>query len=499
MNNLNQLWNEDLNFPTKRIAIIGAGISGLISGALLKKEGFKTKIFERNQSYGGVWEIGYSNLKLQSPSNLYQIPFFKPTQEWSEYPCALEIRNYINEFVDQNNLHDDIHCSHEVISISQGSKRTITYKYNGEVFSEEFDFVIISTGVFSDARVPKVKGEEKFKGTITHTSKFYNSEITAGKNAVVVGLGKSSLDCMNAIKDKAAGVTFLYRTLYWPIPEYIEVGSKKLRPDEFLSNRFMITIKNGSPPRDNDPLERFAHKTKLGKKIVEKIFTSYENKIEDLYHLSELGMRPEKRIQDDVYATFIAPLEVYKGFHSGKIAYHKEEIAEMKENSLITTEGREVPCDVLVFGTGFSPKMNFLHPNDLKALFDYDEEVIYLYRSIINPKIPNLAFIGFMPTLCNPLTSALSVLWLIKVFKEEISLNNSEMMKGLHEDSGINKAFHQKCNMKIKGNLIKDLHLYDSLVEDMREKSRRKGGNKWEEYFATYTPDDYSELFSAYM
>ena len=52
--------------------------------------------------------------------------------------------------------------------------------------------------------------------------------------------------------------------------------------------------------------------------------------------------------------------------------------------------------------------------------------------------------------------------------------------------------------MKIKGNLIKDLNLYDSLVTDMNENPKRKGKGFIAEYFSTYTPIDYADLFSRY-
>lgn len=38
-----------------RVAVIGAGISGLVSALHLKKEGIDVVIFERSNSVGGVW------------------------------------------------------------------------------------------------------------------------------------------------------------------------------------------------------------------------------------------------------------------------------------------------------------------------------------------------------------------------------------------------------------------------------------------------------------
>ena len=38
-----------------RVAVIGAGISGVVTAAHLLKAGLEVTVFERNQEAGGVW------------------------------------------------------------------------------------------------------------------------------------------------------------------------------------------------------------------------------------------------------------------------------------------------------------------------------------------------------------------------------------------------------------------------------------------------------------
>ena len=40
---------------TKKVAIVGAGISGVVSGKHLLASGCSISIFERSAGYGGVW------------------------------------------------------------------------------------------------------------------------------------------------------------------------------------------------------------------------------------------------------------------------------------------------------------------------------------------------------------------------------------------------------------------------------------------------------------
>jgi pyruvate/2-oxoglutarate dehydrogenase complex dihydrolipoamide dehydrogenase (E3) component len=43
------------SFRPKRVAIIGAGISGVVTAAHFKNTGLEVTVFERNNAAGGVW------------------------------------------------------------------------------------------------------------------------------------------------------------------------------------------------------------------------------------------------------------------------------------------------------------------------------------------------------------------------------------------------------------------------------------------------------------
>jgi cation diffusion facilitator CzcD-associated flavoprotein CzcO len=40
---------------SKRVAVIGAGISGVVAAAHLKIEGLNVTVFERSSAAGGIW------------------------------------------------------------------------------------------------------------------------------------------------------------------------------------------------------------------------------------------------------------------------------------------------------------------------------------------------------------------------------------------------------------------------------------------------------------
>ena len=52
----------------KRVAIIGAGISGLAHADVLTRCGFSVVLFERTARLGGVWACSYPDVRLQNTS-----------------------------------------------------------------------------------------------------------------------------------------------------------------------------------------------------------------------------------------------------------------------------------------------------------------------------------------------------------------------------------------------------------------------------------------------
>jgi cation diffusion facilitator CzcD-associated flavoprotein CzcO len=47
-----------------RVAVIGAGISGVVSAAHLLSRDVEVTLFERNSSAGGVWYVDFNTLPL---------------------------------------------------------------------------------------------------------------------------------------------------------------------------------------------------------------------------------------------------------------------------------------------------------------------------------------------------------------------------------------------------------------------------------------------------
>lgn len=53
----------------KRVAVIGAGISGVVTAAHLKNAGLEVTVFERNRASGGSWSVNTQKIDRHSQAH----------------------------------------------------------------------------------------------------------------------------------------------------------------------------------------------------------------------------------------------------------------------------------------------------------------------------------------------------------------------------------------------------------------------------------------------
>ena len=173
----------------KRIAIIGAGISGLFFANLIKQNSkYDFTIYEKNSSLNlgegyGVQlsvnstsilnEIGFKNYKKDNKFNPKKIDFYSLKN--NNKICDLDIaqfntedvhyttlkRSSLIEFLKENLLSDSIQFNKKIEKINySNSKIEIILKDNS---LETFDYLVISDGVFSSTKSTLFNKEIKLK------------------------------------------------------------------------------------------------------------------------------------------------------------------------------------------------------------------------------------------------------------------------------------------------------------------------------------------------
>merc|ERR550514_536152 len=62
---------------------------------------------------------------------------------------------------------------------------------------------------------------EAFRGETMHAERFQDKTMAAGQRVIVVGGGKSAIDCAVAAAKVAESSTLLFREVHWSVPRYL--------------------------------------------------------------------------------------------------------------------------------------------------------------------------------------------------------------------------------------------------------------------------------------
>src|SRR3984957_5075374 len=98
-----------------RVAIVGAGFSGIGVGATLRRAGHEYAIFERARDLGGVWQHNtYPGACCDVPSYVYSYSWAQ-RRDWSR-PCSprAEIQEYLREVATEQRVIGKISFGTEV-------------------------------------------------------------------------------------------------------------------------------------------------------------------------------------------------------------------------------------------------------------------------------------------------------------------------------------------------------------------------------------------------
>jgi dimethylaniline monooxygenase (N-oxide forming) len=104
----------------KRVAIIGAGVAGIVSAKILKQDGFDVTIFEKEAAIGGVWaeSRAYPGLRTNNPRETYVFSDFPYPGNTDDFPTAGQVREDLTNYAEHFGLMPHLQLFTEVVSVS---------------------------------------------------------------------------------------------------------------------------------------------------------------------------------------------------------------------------------------------------------------------------------------------------------------------------------------------------------------------------------------------
>ena len=114
-------WNvQDFSADRKfTVAIIGAGVSGILAAYRLKQAGVNFILFEKNDGTGGTWlENTYPGCRVDVSNHVYSYSFMQK-HDWPHYHSTQDVLlNYFNDCATEFEIRDNIRFNTSVSSMT---------------------------------------------------------------------------------------------------------------------------------------------------------------------------------------------------------------------------------------------------------------------------------------------------------------------------------------------------------------------------------------------
>ena len=359
-----------------RTAVIGAGISGLTAGKMLKDYGVPYTTFETSDRIGGNWAFGnpnghssaYRSLHIDTSRQRLCFKDFPMPEHYPAFPHHSDIKRYLDSYADAFGLLENIEFGNVVANARRrdGGGWDITDQA-GE--HREFDLLVVANGHHWDPRLPKFPGT--FAGESIHSHHYVDPQQPmhlVGKRILVVGLGNSAADITVELSSKALQnqVTLSTRSSAWIVPKYIagRPGDTLWRTTPYLPLSWQRkALQLVAPVMGVDP-------TMYGlPKPNHKLFEAHPTQSVEL------------------------PLRL----GSGDVT-PKPNIERLDGDTVHFEDGTSDDFDVIIYATGYNITFPFFEPDFLSA----PDNRIRLYKRMFKPGLDDAVFIGFaqaVPTL----------------------------------------------------------------------------------------------------
>jgi 4-hydroxyacetophenone monooxygenase len=225
---------EDLRAPTWtaaevapdrlfRVAVIGAGMSGLLAARRLRQAGIDVVVYEKNAEVGGTWlQNTYPGCRVDVASHLFCYSFAQRDDWPQHFSTQPELLDYFTRCADEFGVRQFIQFSTTVDAVTFDDRsatwQVCTVDGNGRAQSSSFHAVINATGQLNRPKLPDIEGLGSFGGPAFHSAEWDHDVDLTGKRVAVIGTGASAAQFIPIIAEQAAQVLVFQRTPNWLAP-----------------------------------------------------------------------------------------------------------------------------------------------------------------------------------------------------------------------------------------------------------------------------------------
>ncbi|TKW10318.1 hypothetical protein SEVIR_6G155800v4 [Setaria viridis] len=500
----------------KRVAIVGAGPSGLTACKHVLAKGFRPVVFEAADAVGGVWTRTLASTRLQTPAAAFRFSDFPwPADvEDDEFPRNDQVAAYMAAYARQFGVLECVRFGSRVLGAEYAgaSEQEVAawerWSGNGEAFGDgtgewhltvkhgeceeaqtyKFDFLILCVGRYAVAKHPKFPheaGPEVFHGQVLHSMDFSRmphadaDELIRGK--------RSKYPC-----------TLVYRTANWTMDPNLKWGPFF---EKMMTSRLA---------------ELMVHKP--GEGFVLSLLATVLTPIRwliamatETYYKALMPMRKHGMVPDHSFSAAmlswrisVLPDRFYDAVDEGGIVLKRCDSFSFGAGGVVLDgTGERVDADVVILATGFDADRLlsgvFASPWFREIIVaEPSDTMLPLYRHCVHPRIPQMAVVGYAESEASIYPYEMMAKWVVHLLDGTVRLPSvAAMERSVSEwESWGQWVKRRSGGFFLKSSIATATTWYhDQLCRDMGYSPRRKRGEGFlADWLQPYGPTDYAGI-----
>uniref|UniRef100_G3PP33 Flavin-containing monooxygenase n=1 Tax=Gasterosteus aculeatus TaxID=69293 RepID=G3PP33_GASAC len=393
-----------------RVAVVGAGGSGLTSIKACVEDGLEPVCFESSDDIGGLWN--FKEAPVPQRSSIYRSLVVNTSKEmmcFSDFPMPADYPNFMHHprLLEYLRLYAERfqllrHVRFQVLhpgasnSAESGQWDVVTSR-DGEEEGHVFDAVLVCSGHYTHPASPllHLPGYETFSGRCLHSWDYKDGDAFRGKRVVVVGIGNSGGDIAVEISRSAEQTFLSTRRGSWVMGRMSRGG---LPFDMTLITRL------------NNTLMQLLPESLLNWTVERELNGRYDHRLyglEPRHRLFSQHPTVNDELPNRILSGTVQVKPDVRRFLGSRVEFDDGSVAE--------------DVDLVVFATGYRFSFPFLASHVVSV----SENKAALYKYVFPPELerPTLAVVGLVQPLGAVMPIAeMQARWATRVFKGCIKL-----------------------------------------------------------------------------
>jgi indole-3-pyruvate monooxygenase len=188
------------------VVIVGAGPAGLATAACLKQRHVDALVLEAGPSLGHAWRNHYDRLHLHTVKQQSHLPGLSFAREAPRYLSRADFVAYLESYAARFSIVPRTGEAVRRVSVEEGG-----FVVESGRAAYRARAVVVATGYNRLPNPERLPGQERFRGSVLHSSSYRNGEAFAGQRVLVVGAGNTGAEIALDLAERGARPTLAVR------------------------------------------------------------------------------------------------------------------------------------------------------------------------------------------------------------------------------------------------------------------------------------------------